>query len=78
MAAKHGQLAHLRPEEVTLLGFAADDSRDFVTLSDKEAQVLELANRIQEQHLEKALLEQGTRHSLGIFSRSFLLNFLFF
>lgn len=61
MAAKHGQsLPRLRPGEVTLLDYAADDLRDFVTLSDKEALVLQLANQIQEQRLEKALLEQGT------------------
>lgn len=61
MAAKHGQLPHLRPAEVTLLDYAADDSRDIVSLSEKEQLVLQLANQIQEQRLEKALLEQGTR-----------------
>ncbi|KAJ5239514.1 hypothetical protein N7468_004133 [Penicillium chermesinum] len=58
MAPKHGQWAHLRPEEVTLLDYAADDSRDIITLSDKEKLVLQLANQIQEQRLEKALLKQ--------------------
>ena len=59
MASKQGQSPHLRPGEVTLLEYA-DDS-DIVTLSDKEALVLQLADQIQEQQLEKALLEQGTR-----------------
>ena len=57
MATKHGQLPHLRPNELTLLEYAADDSRDIVTLSDQEAQILQLAHQIQEQQLEKALLE---------------------
>lgn len=57
MATKHGQLPHLRPSELTLLDYAADDSRDIVTLSDQEAQILQLAHQIQEQQLEKALLE---------------------
>jgi len=61
MAAKLGQsLPHLLPGEVSLLDHAADDTRDIVPLSDKEALVLQLANQIQEQRLEKALLEQGT------------------
>lgn len=65
MAAKHGQsLPHLLPGEVTLFGYAANDSRDTVTLADKEALVLQLARQIQEQQLEKALLEQGTIYTL--------------
>ncbi|THC99898.1 hypothetical protein EYZ11_000596 [Aspergillus tanneri] len=36
----------------------ADDSRDTVTFSDKEARILQLYHQIQEQQLEKALLEQ--------------------
>lgn len=60
MATKHGQLPHLRPGELTLLNFAADDPRDVVTLSDQEALILQLANQVQEQQLEKALLETGT------------------
>jgi hypothetical protein len=63
MAAKHGLLPHLQPGEVTLLNYAADDSRDVVTLSDKEALVLQLYNQIQEQQLEKAVLEQGMTDS---------------
>lgn len=60
MAAKHGQsLPHLLPGEVTLLDYAADDSRDTLSPSDKEALVLQLAQQSQEQQLEKALLEQG-------------------
>ncbi|CAG7928010.1 unnamed protein product [Penicillium olsonii] len=59
MAAKHGQsLPHLQTGEVTLLDYAADYSHDVVTLSDKEALVLQLYNQIQEQQLEKAFLEQ--------------------
>ncbi|KAJ6115841.1 hypothetical protein N7523_006258 [Penicillium sp. IBT 18751x] len=57
MAAKPGP-THLLPGEVTLLDYAADDSCDIAPLSDKEALVLQLANQIQEQRLEKALLEQ--------------------
>lgn len=65
MAAKHGQsLPHLLPGEVTLLGYAADDPGDTVTLADKEALVLQLAHQIQDQQLEKALLEQGTIYTL--------------
>ena len=60
MAAKHGHsLPHLRPGEVDLLEYAADDVRDSVSLSDKETLILQLANQIQEQRLEKAVLEQG-------------------
>lgn len=67
MAAKYGQsLPHLLPGEVALFGYAADDSRDTVTLADKEALVLQLAYQIQEQQLEKALLEQGTIYTLMI------------
>lgn len=60
MAAKHGQsLPHLQSGEVTLLDYSADDPRDVLTLSDKEALVLQLYNQVQEQQLEKAFLEQG-------------------
>ncbi|OQD89756.1 hypothetical protein PENANT_c002G07123 [Penicillium antarcticum] len=65
MAAKHGLLPHLQPGEVTLLDYAADDSRDVVTLSDKEALVLQLYSRIQEQQLEKAVLEQNLESLSG-------------
>ncbi|KAJ5541286.1 hypothetical protein N7494_006362 [Penicillium frequentans] len=58
MAPKHGQWPHLRSGELTLLDYAADDTRDVTTLSEKEKLVLQLAERVQEQQLEKALLEQ--------------------
>ncbi|EHA23061.1 hypothetical protein ASPNIDRAFT_52303 [Aspergillus niger ATCC 1015] len=53
-------LPHLNPGEVSLLDLATDDPRDTVTLSDKEALILQLYRQIQEQRLEKALLEQDT------------------
>lgn len=59
MAPKHGQWPHLRSGELTLLDYAADDTRDVTTLSEKEKLVLQLAERVQEQQLEKALLKQG-------------------
>ncbi|CAG8280830.1 unnamed protein product [Penicillium salamii] len=66
MAAKHGQsLPHLQTAEVKLLDYAADDSHDVVTLSDKEALVLQLYNQIQEQQLEKAFLEQDLETASG-------------
>ncbi|KAJ5924738.1 hypothetical protein N7466_008925 [Penicillium verhagenii] len=58
MAPKHVQWPNLRSGELTLLDYAADDTRDVVTLSEKEALILQLAEQIQEQQLEKALLEQ--------------------
>jgi hypothetical protein len=71
MAAKHDlSLPHLQTGEVTLLNYSADDSRDVVTLSDKEALVLQLYNQVQEQQLEKAFLEQG------MFDRNFAILFL--
>lgn len=83
MAAKHGQsLPHLQSGEVTLLDYSADDSRDVVTLSDKEALVLQLYNQVQEQQLEKAFLEQGTSDKsfamLKFFFSSFLVLFFCF
>lgn len=72
MAANLAQsLPHLLPGEAILLDYAADDSRDIVPLSEKEALVLQLANQIQEQRLEKALLEQGTCIALLFLSISF-------
>lgn len=71
MAPKHGQWPHLRTGELTLLDYAADDTRDVATLSDKEALILQLAEQIQEQQLEKALLEQGM-YTKTSFSTSFL------
>ncbi|KGO72938.1 Centromere protein Cenp-H [Penicillium italicum] len=66
MAEKHGQsLPHLQSGEVTLLDYSADDSRDVVTLSDKETLVLQLYNQVQDQQLEKAFLEQELESSSG-------------
>lgn len=74
MAVKHGQLLpHLQSGEVTLLDYAADDPRDVVTLSDKEALVLQLYNQVQEQRLEKAFLEQGSSDCCFNFFFSFYL-----
>ena len=71
MAAKNDlSLPHLQTGEVTLLDYSADDSRDVVTLSDKEALVLQLYNQVQEQQLEKAFLEQS------MFDRNFAVLFL--
>lgn len=80
MATKHGQsLPHLQSGEVTLLDYSADDSRDVVTLSDKEALVLQLYNQVQEQQLEKAFLEQGTSDkSFAMLNFFFSFFFLFF
>lgn len=52
-------LPHLEEGEVSLLELAADDARDVAPLSDKEAMILQLYHRVQEQKLEKALLRQG-------------------
>ncbi|KAL2814922.1 centromere protein H (CENP-H)-domain-containing protein [Aspergillus granulosus] len=51
-------LPHLSAGEAALLDLAADDPRDTVSLSDKEAIILQLYHQIQEQKLEKAILEQ--------------------
>ncbi|PYI10130.1 hypothetical protein BO78DRAFT_306542 [Aspergillus sclerotiicarbonarius CBS 121057] len=53
-------LPHLNPGEASLLDLATDDPRDAVSLSEKEASILQLYQQIQEQQLEKALLEQDT------------------
>ena len=58
-SAKTPSLPHLEEGEIALLDLAADDARDVVSLSDKEALILQLHHRAQEQKLEKALLEQG-------------------
>lgn len=82
MATKHSSArSHLLSNELSLLEYAADDVSDIVTLSDKEALVLQLASQTQEQQLEKALLEQGTiyYYAGGPFSpEEFLLAFCFF
>ncbi|RAL15411.1 centromere protein H [Aspergillus homomorphus CBS 101889] len=57
---KSPSLPHLGPGELALLNLATDDPRDTVSLSDKEALILQLYHQIQEQQLEKALLEQDT------------------
>ncbi|KAJ5135582.1 uncharacterized protein N7515_004860 [Penicillium bovifimosum] len=60
MAATHGQLwPHLQSNEVTLLNYATDDPRDVITLGHKQELVLQLYHQVQEQQLEKALLEQN-------------------
>ncbi|KAJ5493149.1 hypothetical protein N7539_001895 [Penicillium diatomitis] len=59
MASQQGLTRlHLLPNEQILLSYAADDVQDIVTLSETEELVLQLARRVQEQQLEKALLEQ--------------------
>ncbi|KAL2854852.1 centromere protein H (CENP-H)-domain-containing protein [Aspergillus pseudoustus] len=57
-SSKTRSLPHLSAGEVTLLDLAADDSRDTVSFSDKEETILQLYHQIQEQELEKAILEQ--------------------
>jgi hypothetical protein len=57
-------LPHLVQGEVSLLDLVTDTSRDTPPLSDREVLVLQLYNQIQEQELEKALLEQGMVHGL--------------
>jgi hypothetical protein len=57
--AKPHSLPHLDPGEDSLADLAEDDPRDTVSFSDKEALILQLYHQIQEQKLEKALLEQG-------------------
>ncbi|RDW86558.1 centromere protein H [Aspergillus mulundensis] len=56
--SKPRSLPQLGAGEVTLLDLAADDPRDTVSFSDKEASIIQLYHQIQEQELEKALLEQ--------------------
>ncbi|RHZ66887.1 centromere protein H [Aspergillus thermomutatus] len=63
--ARIQSLPHLSPGEVSLLDLAADDPRDVVSLSDKEALILQLYNQIQELELEKALLEQDLEPASG-------------
>jgi hypothetical protein len=74
-SAKARPLPHLDPGEVALVDFAADDPRDNVTFSDKEALILQLYHQIQEQELEKTLLQQGMYYdfpfSLGYHGRGY-------
>jgi hypothetical protein len=65
-SSKARSLPHLSAGEVTLLDLAADDPRDTVSFSGKEATILQLYHQIQEQELEKAILEQGAYGSLCI------------
>lgn len=60
-SASASSLPHLDPGEASLVNLAIDDPRDTVALSDREARLLHLHNQIQEQELERALLEQGTQ-----------------
>ena len=53
-------LPHLNAGELSLVDLAAEDPRDVVALSEKEELILQLHHQIQEQELEKALLQQGT------------------
>lgn len=57
-------LPHLDQGEVSLLNLVTDNPRDTPPLTDREALVLQLYNQVQEQELEKALLEQGMVHRL--------------
>ncbi|KAL4906285.1 hypothetical protein BDW74DRAFT_140623 [Aspergillus multicolor] len=57
-SSKARSLPQLGAGEVTLLDLAADDPRDTVSFSDKEASIIQLYHQIQEHELEKALLEQ--------------------
>lgn len=65
-SAKVRPLPHLDAGEASLVDFAADDPRDTVHLSEKEALILQLYEQIQEQELETALLEQGMSHWLPV------------
>ncbi|KAL4882858.1 centromere protein H (CENP-H)-domain-containing protein [Aspergillus karnatakaensis] len=58
MSSTARSLPQLSAGEVTLLDLAADDPRDTISFSDKEALILQLYHQIQEQELEKAILEQ--------------------
>ncbi|KAB8232787.1 hypothetical protein ETB97_000168 [Aspergillus alliaceus] len=79
-SVKAHSLPHLDPGEVSLVDLAEDDPRDVVSFSDKEALTLQLYHQIQEQELEKALLEQdsellsgdGAEEQLAIAERELL------
>lgn len=68
-------LPHLEEGEVSLLELAADDARDVAPLSDKETMILQLYHRVQEQKLEKALLQQSA--FLSIFNLYFLVMLIY-
>ncbi|KAL4739682.1 centromere protein H (CENP-H)-domain-containing protein [Aspergillus similis] len=57
-STKARSLPQLSAGEITLLDLAADDPRDTLSFSDKEALIIQLYHQIQELELEKALLEQ--------------------
>ena len=69
-SANAPSLPHLEPGEVSLLNLATDNPRDTLSLSDREALILQLYNQIQEQKLEKALLEQSTAHRVQFLANS--------
>ena len=54
--------------EAALLALATDDRRDVASWTDKEELILRLYDQIQEQALEKAVLEQGPWSLPFIFS----------
>ncbi|KAF7596461.1 hypothetical protein BBP40_001768 [Aspergillus hancockii] len=58
--AKSHSVPHLSPGEVSLVDLAGDNPNDTVPFSDREALILQLYHQIQEQELEKALLEQDS------------------
>lgn len=58
-SSKGRSLPQLSSGEITLLDLAADDPRDTLSFSDKEALIIQLYHQTQELELEKALLEQG-------------------
>ncbi|KAL1957916.1 hypothetical protein VTO42DRAFT_5308 [Malbranchea cinnamomea] len=53
-----GSFPQLEPQEVALLELASSSSTPELSLSDKEARILELYDQIHEQRLEEALLMQ--------------------
>ncbi|KAL4978226.1 centromere protein H (CENP-H)-domain-containing protein [Aspergillus desertorum] len=64
--SKVRKLPQLSAGEAKLLDLAADDPRDTLSFSDKEALIIQLYHQIQELELEKALLEQGV-HLLSFY-----------
>ncbi|KAL3435786.1 centromere protein H (CENP-H)-domain-containing protein [Aspergillus tetrazonus] len=57
-SSKGRSLPQLSSGEITLLDLAADDPRDTLSFSDKEALIIQLYHQTQELELERALLEQ--------------------
>jgi hypothetical protein len=60
-AQRASRLTDLHEAETALLDLAADGRQDVLSLSDKEALILQLYDQIQELELEQAVLEQGTK-----------------